>query len=631
MAADVQRPRAVGTRRALILAASLLFIVVLAAARGPLLDGSDLLHRDGGFVGAATCRECHAEQHASWSRTFHSTMTREASPESVVGAFDGREVRYGGQTARPFARDGRFYIELPNGADKRVAEVALAVGSRRYQQYFEREARGSGFAFMRLPILWHIEQGRWLHLNGVFLGPDDDDWNLHRAEWNTNCILCHNTAPQPRRETPKDRQELARPEFHSKVADLGIACESCHGPAAQHVAVRRAERDSAASGGAKVVVEPSADPIVDPRDLDPLRSIGVCAQCHGQRLPRPLTRGREWMVGGPTYRAGDSLGDHVEFIHRDTPVHGNVSPDLFEARFWPDGTPRLTAYEAQGLVASECFTRGGLTCLDCHTMHSGDVRGQLEPRKRTNQACTGCHAKIAADVTGHTHHAADSPGSACMDCHMPRIVFGVVDIHRSHRIERPDPARDVELGRPSACTLCHLDRDSKWAAEQTATLWEREPRLPIARADGIALEVPESIASLMGGDAAQRAVYAAAYGRPEVALAPRDKAFLRVLLAVAMGDGYPGIRTIAQRSQSALEAELPIGIAARLASVDPMAGADARRAAVLGLLNALRELAPGKLAAPPAGRFVDAKFQADLPALIALMAHQASRLIAIGE
>ena len=40
------------------------------------------------------CRSCHPDQHASWHRTFHRTMTQEASPESVVGAFDGRVVTF---------------------------------------------------------------------------------------------------------------------------------------------------------------------------------------------------------------------------------------------------------------------------------------------------------------------------------------------------------------------------------------------------------------------------------------------------------------------------------------------------------------------------------------------------------
>src|SRR5688500_9384828 len=99
--------------------------------------GQPLVHREGGFVGSSACRACHEDHFASWERTFHRTMTQRADPETVVGVFDGREVAYEGQKARPFSRDGRFFIDLPAGAGgRREAEVELAVGSRRYQQYF---------------------------------------------------------------------------------------------------------------------------------------------------------------------------------------------------------------------------------------------------------------------------------------------------------------------------------------------------------------------------------------------------------------------------------------------------------------------------------------------------------------
>ena len=115
--------------------------VVLALRFGPAASDpasrSPWIHRDGGFVGSAACAACHPEHHASWARTFHRTMTQVPDAGTVLGAFDGREVRYAGKSARPFAEEGRYFVDVPakDGATRR-AEVALAVGSRRYQQYF---------------------------------------------------------------------------------------------------------------------------------------------------------------------------------------------------------------------------------------------------------------------------------------------------------------------------------------------------------------------------------------------------------------------------------------------------------------------------------------------------------------
>ena len=141
-----------------------------------------------------------------------------------------------GATATPFERDGRFFFSLPpvGGDGPREAEVALCVGSRRYQQYFERVDGPSGTIYRRLPLLWHIGDGRWMHLNGAFLEADDDDWSKHQAVWNANCVFCHNTGIAPGLKPVGDGGDK---RFDTHVADVGIACESCHGPARAHVAL----------------------------------------------------------------------------------------------------------------------------------------------------------------------------------------------------------------------------------------------------------------------------------------------------------------------------------------------------------------------------------------------------------
>jgi predicted CXXCH cytochrome family protein len=587
-----------------------------------------LIHREDGFVGATACRACHESHYESWERTFHRTMTQRADAKSVVGVFDGRTVAYAGNSARPLARDGRFFMELPaEDGGRREAEVVLTVGSRRYQQYFERVARGDAFAFVRLPILWHIEARRWLHLNTVFLNPDDADWNAHRADWNSNCILCHNTGPQPRMTNYGDPARRGAESFDSKVAELGIACEACHGPGEEHSA---AQRDPLRRY--RHHFEEQRDPlIVQPTRLDQERAVGVCGQCHGQRMPEPLSRAEAWFTSGPTYRSGERLLDHVAPIAHDTPVRGNADPDLFRLRFWGDGTPRLTAYEYQGVTGSACYTKGPLTCGSCHTMHSGDVHGNLEPAMRGNAACVQCHGEIGRDVAAHTKHGAASSGSACMECHMPRMVYGVVEIHRSHDIEIPDAARDAEAGRPNACTLCHLDRSSVWAARETARLWERPAVIPRFRADKAPLELADSIASLLAGDAVQRAVYAKALGRDDSAVDPRDKAFARLHLAVTLGDGYPSIRWLAQRSLHALEREYPIDTLDALAKIDHQSGAELRRENLFGMLGVLAGRARGTLRPPLPGFLVKDDFTLDLAAVILLTELQGERSISIGE
>src|SRR5690606_8990524 len=52
------------------------------------------------YAGAAECRRCHEAHFESWHRTYHRTMTQEASDAAVLGDFDGAELEYMGVIAR---------------------------------------------------------------------------------------------------------------------------------------------------------------------------------------------------------------------------------------------------------------------------------------------------------------------------------------------------------------------------------------------------------------------------------------------------------------------------------------------------------------------------------------------------
>jgi len=596
-----------------------------AEAAGPLRA------RDKDYVGASACRACHPDHHASWRRTYHASMTQLPDRTTVRGRFDGADVTAFGATATPFERDGRFFFHLPafGGEGPRDAEVALCVGSRRYQQYFERVDGSNGAIYRRLPLLWHIGEARWLHVNGVFLEPDDDDWSKHQAVWNANCVFCHNTGVAP---GLRPVEGGADKRFDTHVADIGIACESCHGPARAHVALYASPlaryRAEIGKGGN---VDKSAGAVVDPLRVGQAESAALCGQCHAQRIPDPIDKIWTFLDGGPTYRPGGLLAGHVTPIARDTPVPPPGDPDTFRQRFWSDGTARLTAYEYVGLTQSPCFRGGRFACTSCHTMHAGDVAGQLAPDRLGDRACTQCHAAIARDVRAHTHHAPESSGSRCAECHMPRIVYGVLEIHRSHRVESPDVARDVEAGRPNACTACHAGRDAAWAADRMRDFWGAGHRRPGARPDGAPLEAPEALVSLHAGDPLQRAVYVAALGRTGAGAPPVTRGIALAHSLVGLGDAYGAVRILARRSALALDRSLGLGLDAELAAYDVQAARDVRDPALETLLVHFAAAAGAHLPPPPAGQLVLSDWRLDLARIRPLLGLQRSHVISVGE
>src|SRR5262249_44248925 len=144
--------------------------------------------------------------------------------------------------------------------------------------------------------------------------------------------------------------------------------------------------------------------IVNPLKLEADRSTMVCGHCHGQRVPEPTDRIQELLGRGDPYNPGDDLSEYYRPVWRDTRI-GSYS---FAPRFWADGSPRLTAYEYQGLLMSECFKKSDgqkrMTCLTCHSMHEGDPKGQILDENRTNKPCLECHDQFntSAKLAEHT-------------------------------------------------------------------------------------------------------------------------------------------------------------------------------------------------------------------------------------
>jgi predicted CXXCH cytochrome family protein len=258
------------------------------------------------------------------------------------------------------------------------------------------------------------------------------------------------------------------------------------------------------------------------------------------------------MSRGDPFDAGENLAQFYTPVHQGTKIGENS----FANRFWPDGSPRLTAYEYQGIMGSGCFTKGKpgsrINCLSCHTMHDGDIKGQITEEKRTNQACTQCHTELGqtAALTAHTKHSAGSTGSSCYSCHMPEVVSGVMAFHKTHKITVPEPAMTAQKGVPNACNQCHVDKSVKWSIEQAKTLWPERYKDSLVPADK-QFEIEEGVRGLFAGDALTRAMMADALAKhspPQWFMPLLSEAFAR--------DNYPVVRFFSANGLAAAHAGL---------------------------------------------------------------------------
>jgi predicted CXXCH cytochrome family protein len=477
------------------------------------------------YVSSAACKSCHPSEYASWHESYHRTMTQVARASSIAAPL---------RTPSSFVLDGRafglerrgeaVFATLPDGSERRVV---LTTGSHHYQAYWMEGREPSMFPFVYL-----IGDARWVPRREAFVQPPGEDAPVH---FGSNCIQCHATAGSPGYDEAEDRLEPV-------AAELGIACEACHGPGAEHVRKHGDpfERYAAYASGAP---DPS---IVNPSRLDAARASMVCGACHAFTYPRDE---EDFWAHGLTqsFRPGQDLDSARMLLTKETLAHPS-SPALSTASenlFYDDGTVRIGGREYNGLVASACFLRGDgkrkLGCFSCHSIHESDPEGQLAEGKSGDGACTPCHDGESYAAQAHTHHPSGSPGSACMGCHMPRTAYALLKSIRSHRIDSP---RAFDLGssdRPNACNLCHLDRTLAWTAV-TLKDWYGQP----APAEGGA-DVSAGASWLLSGDPGQRAIAAAAMAGPG-ARAAVARGWQAPLLQAALADPYAAVRFIAARS-----------------------------------------------------------------------------------
>jgi predicted CXXCH cytochrome family protein len=515
------------------------------------LEGS-VPHRgrgEEGFVSSETCGACHPDQHASWRRSYHRTMTTLAAPDTVRGSFDGVALASRGRDYRLERRGDEFWAEMTDpdwergqrvqGIDPDATRdpprawrrIVMTTGSHHMQTHWV--ASRSGREVFNVPFVYLFEQGRWVPREDVFLRPPDAGRLF--AVWNNSCIECHSTAG-------KVGFDFARERFDSSVAEMGIACEACHGPARAHV-----EANRSLWRRYRLHFTGSPDPtIVHPGRLEHRASSQVCGQCHGIAVPDA----EDWLKNGHRYRPGDDL-EATRFVVRPAVDRGSPrmrallekDPTALDTRFWADGMVRVSGREYNAMIESGCYTRGDLSCLSCHSMHESAPDDQLARGMEGKEACLQCHPSHRAGLQEHTRHGPSSAGSECYDCHMPHTTYGLLKAIRSHWIDSPSVATNVKTGRPNACNLCHLDRTLAWTQQHLERWYGAEP-VTLAEGDR---RVAASVAALLRGEAGTRALIAWHMGW-EPARQASGRGWLAPYLAHLLEDPYAAVRYVAERS-----------------------------------------------------------------------------------
>ncbi len=417
----------------------------------------------GSYAGSSSCVTCHRREYESWQQTGMSRMLRPFKPENIIGDFspaapfrgDHGEVVRMGQDKRPF-----FEIRMDNGHVEKYY-VDFTIGSKWQQGYVTQLPDGR---LQVLPIEYNKILGRWVNYWKTIDPPSSVRANISEfskllpaTNYQLNCAICHTSQLHAASTREADVAE-------ARFEEPGINCEMCHGPSKEHVDLRlRAEEPPARDSTATATFAPPVDFLkISNRD-----EVMVCAQCHRQSSLREASIRNElnYSSAGQTFLLPSVSRNYPEFLRR---------------AFYKDGRFRETTFIVEAFARSACYRVGTARCSSCHDPHPVDAATNpvsLKFLANPDQRCLQCHEQFKTSPEKHTHHAAESAGSRCEACHMPRIMNSVLFEARSHQIDDvPDPAMTARFGQtdsPNACLQCHGDKDAAWVSDKLARWYVR--------------------------------------------------------------------------------------------------------------------------------------------------------------
>ena len=362
------------------------------------------------FVGATACKKCHKEHYRLWSHSRHPKMIQDIRKDPSVVVAD--------------------FSKLPENADFTLKDAIYTIGGKFKQRYMIRKDRNGTEDYILGNYQWNVETGKWQHFKPwKYWYKEAYPHNNKTLPTSRVCDGCHFTGFMSRQER----------------VDTGISCEACHGPGSKHV-----------QNPKSAIYKASLS--------DPVRQNEVCLQCHMRNRDKRLEDhnlseiygdARDYPFG---YEAGKPLA-HYKMV-------APFIPGYETKEFYANGAAKKNRTQGNEFVRS-MKGKHGITCINCHNPHS------LHPTAEHNSGnalCMKCHAFDSIigphekNLEAHTHHKANSKGSLCVECHMPKTgrhtgkspltvrshLFGFTTPDQTHKYKMPPET--------NACYACHKER-----------------------------------------------------------------------------------------------------------------------------------------------------------------------------
>ena len=322
------------------------------------------------YVGSKSCGAsgCHEEINRSYFPTPHGqSMAPANSPAELARA--PKPITVFNQ------KNNRYYVVYQDGGNLYQSAYELDKNGRKILSIAHKidyvtggESVGYTYLFRVGPWIFQAPLSFYAHTKTWELSPGyvADDPGFNRV-MTTGCLLCHNGQPDPE---PKRDGMYKEPPF--RFGELGISCETCHGPGALHVKEMQTKKGR--------VLGPSEvdTSIVNPAKLSPRLADDLCRECHQAGDAVVVYPGKTVM----DYRPGTPLTETMAIVKRpikeeqraeanrlevNPPVRGSLEQPLW----WKNSTLEL----------SRCYqaSHGRLTCGTCHSIMLPSRRTKRPP------------------------------------------------------------------------------------------------------------------------------------------------------------------------------------------------------------------------------------------------------------
>ncbi|MFH1113353.1 MAG: tetratricopeptide repeat protein [Pseudomonadota bacterium] len=417
-----------------------LAVIVLGAASAIGIVHADLglgaepsaesgqLSQRGSYTGSVSCRKCHEKFYRLWAPSHHGLAMQPYTAELARNKLSPQteEIVIGGSRYRADIAGGTGWVIERGPEGEKKYRIDHVMGGKNVYYFLTAMDRGR---LQTLPTAYDVNKKKWFDMaaSGVrhFPGHTDEPihWKDRQYTFNTACYGCHVSQIST-------NYDLKTDTYRTVWKEPGINCETCHGPAEEHIRVCEA--------APKGTVPKDLKMTRGGRDFSKEQNNATCSSCHAKAV-----------VLTDSFRPGDRFFDHFGLVTLENPD------------YYPDGRDLGENYTYTSWFMSPCVKSGKLDCLHCHTS-SG--RYKFKAEDKANQACMPCHAEKVDNPARHTHHKSDSPGNKCIACHMPMTDFA--RMRRSdHSMLPPTPAATIAFKSPNACNACHKDKTPQWADE----------------------------------------------------------------------------------------------------------------------------------------------------------------------